>query len=156
MPHPQGEERLPQSAQKFIPHSGRMCVIGDLLEVIDDSAVAEALVQADSPFLRQDGTLEECIFVEMIAQTTAAGNGFKISAEKRKTQKGYLLGAKKLKIHGTARLGDRLKIKTHKSAGFGDFGIIEGSVMRGEEILAEGEIKVVQFFEENAPAGINP
>jgi hypothetical protein len=41
-------------------------------------------------------------------------------------------------------VGDVLRIKAYKSAQFGDFSVIEGSVSRGSQVLAQGEIKVFQ------------
>ena len=89
----------------------------------------------------------------MIAQTIAAGNGFGLTEEQRKTQQGYLLGVKNMKISGAARVGETLKIRAYKYAQYGDFGVIEGTVSRDGEVLAGAEIKVVQTFENKSPAG---
>ena len=144
----------PKKAADFIPHSGLMCMVDDLLSVREGIAVATAVIQENNPFVRKDGTVEEAVFVEMIAQTIAAGSGYELSEEKRRTHQGYLLGIKNIKILGTARAGETLRIKAYKYAQFGDFGIIEGTVFRGEEIIAYGEIKVFQTFDKK-PAG-NP
>jgi 3-hydroxyacyl-[acyl-carrier-protein] dehydratase len=145
----------PKKAADFMPHSGLMCVIDDLLSAGGGKAEASVVIRPGSPFLREDGTVDETVFVEMIAQTIAAGNGHELSDEKLKTRQGYLLGIKNVKITGTARAGDTLRIKAHKYAEFGDFGIIEGAVFRGEEILASGEIKVFQSFD-GKPSEIVP
>ncbi len=142
--------RLPRRAEELIPHSGPMCVIDELVRVGEKCSEAVVTIKGNSPFLRKDGTLEECLFVEMIAQAIAARSGFEISDEKRKTQSGYLLGIRNLKVTGTARAGDTLRIEVCKSAQYGDFCVIEGSVFRGAEVLACGEIKVVQIFEGKA------
>ena len=137
----------PKRAADFIPHSGLMCVVDDLLSVEGGVVIATALIRENNPFVRKDGTVEEAVFVEMIAQTIAAGSGYELSEEKRGTQQGYLLGIKNIKILGTARAGETLKIRAYKSAEFGDFGIIEGTVLRGGEMLASGQIKVFQTFD---------
>ncbi len=146
------QDAWPKKAADFIPHSRLMLMVDDLMSVIDKTAETKTVIGKDHPFVRPDGTLEECVFVEMIAQTIAAGSGHDLTEEKRKTQQGYLLGIKNMKISGTARVGDTLKTTAFKSAQFGDFGIIEGKVTRGEEVLACGEIKVVQTFDAK-PAG---
>ncbi len=143
----QPKESLPQKAAQFIPHSGLMCVVDQLLSTEGNIAETTAIVHADSPFAREDGTVEESIFVEMIAQSIAAGSGYELTKEQRRTQQGYLLGIKQMKIHGTARVGETLTVKAFKAAEFGDFGIIEGTVFRGVQVLASGEIKVVQLVE---------
>ncbi len=144
---------LPRRAEELMPHSGRMCVIDQLVAVSADFAETSVTIKPDSPFARADGMLEACVFVEMIAQSIAARSGFDLSEEKLKNQKGYLLGIKNMKITGSARTGETLKIKVSKTGQYGDFSIIEGLVMNGETVLAQGEIKVVQIVGQS-PAGM--
>ncbi len=138
---------LPRRAEELMPHSGSMCVIDKLITVSEDFAETILTIKPNSPFVRLDGTVEECVFIEMIAQSMAARSGFDLTAEKLKKQKGYLLGIKNMKITGAAKAGDTLKVKVSKSGQYGDFSIIEGTVFNGEKILAQGEIKVVQIIE---------
>ena len=149
-------ESLPKRAEELIPHSGPMCVIDDLTAVGERTAEAVVTVREDSPFLRRDGTMEESVFVEMIAQTIAAGSGFEVSAGDRESQSGYLLGIREMKIMGCARAGDTLKIQAFKYAEYGAFGVIQGSVLRGDEVLARGEIKVIQIFDNKSAAEMLP
>ena len=145
--------RLPRRAEGLMPHSGPMCMIDEITVISEDFAETSATVKADSPFLRRDGTIEDCIFVEMIAQSMAARSGFDLTEEKLKNQKGYLLGIKKMKISGTARAGDKLRIRFSKTGQYGDFTIIEGIVFKGETILAQGELKVIQMIGQSPIAG---
>lgn len=138
-------EPLPQPAVRFIPHRGVMCVIDHLVAVADKTSEAVVTVSAESPFVREDGTLEESLFIEMIAQTIAAGAGYEMTEEKRKTHQGYLLGIRNMKITGTAKVGDRLSIKAVKYLQYENFCVIEGSVHQGANLLAQGEIKVIQL-----------
>lgn len=140
-------EPWPKKAADYMPHSGLMCVIDDLVFSGGGAAEAAAVVCEASPFLRADGTVEEAVFVEMIAQTIASGNGHDLSEEKRKIRQGYLLGVKNLKITGIAKVGDTLRIKAKKTAQFGDFGILEGQIFNGDLLIAAGELKVFQTFE---------
>lgn len=138
------QEALPLKAEAFIPHSGLMCVIDDLIYVGDKDAKTTAVVTSQSPFAREDQTVDECIFIEMMAQTIAAGNGYKLSPKNRQNQEGYLLGVKNLIVNQVAQVGEALSVWAIKIAEFGDFGIIEGKVLSGEIVLAIGEIKVYQ------------
>ncbi len=135
---------LPQKAEPYIPHSGIMCVINHLIEAGEENAVTMAVVVQDSPFANQDGTVDETIFIEMLGQTIAAGNGYKLSDEDRRNQQGFLIGIKNFKIQRPPHVGENLLIKASKSAEFAGFIIIEGSVHSDTEILANGEIKVFQ------------
>jgi predicted hotdog family 3-hydroxylacyl-ACP dehydratase len=141
---------LPQKAEPYIPHSGLMCVVDHLIEVGEKSAATMAVVVQDSPFAGQDGTVDETIFIEMVGQTIAAGNGFKMSEEERRNQQGFLIGIKNLRIQRPPLVGENLLIKASKSAEFAGFIIIEGSVKCGSEVLANGEIKVFQKIVEES------
>jgi len=143
-------KNLPQKAEPYIPHSGFMCVVDHLIEAGDESAVTMAVVVQDSPFASQDGAVDETIFIEMVGQTIAAGNGYKLSEEERKNQQGFLIGIKNFKIQRPPHVGENLLIKASKSAEFGGFGIIDGSVHCGSEVLASGEIKVFQKIVEES------
>ncbi len=137
-------KNLPQKAEPYIPHSELMCVVDHLIEVGEESAVAMAVVVHDSPFAGQNETVDETIFIEMVGQTIAAGNGYKMSEDERKNHQGFLIGIKNFRIHRPPHVGENLLIKASKSAEFGGFIIIEGSVHCGSEVLANGEIKVFQ------------
>ncbi len=141
---------LPQKAEPYIPHSGLMCVVDHLIEVGEENAVTMAVVVQDSPFASQDGAVDEAVFIEMVGQTIAAGNGYKLSEEERKNQQGFLIGIKNFKIRRPPHVGENLLIKASKSAEFGGFIIIDGSVHCGSEVLANGEIKVFQKIVEES------
>lgn len=133
---------LPIDASAYIPHAHEMCVIDDLVTVSEGVGEAVVTVPRSSPFVRADGTMEECLYVEMIAQTMAAAWGFELPVAQRKMLEGYLLGIRTLKIRRSARVGEVLRIRAHKSAEFGEFSVIEGTVKHGSEVLAQGQIKV--------------
>ena len=79
--------------------------------------------------------------MEIIAQAAAAHNGFRTRHLDVRPE-GFLLGARQLKISGTARCGDRLRTTVYKEAKLGDFGVIKGAIFNGDQCIAEGEIKV--------------
>ncbi len=133
---------LPAAVDPLIPQQSPMRLVDRLMSVGERVAVVEADVRPGNPFLRGDGALDEAYHVELIAQAAAAMNGFRTPRAADGGPQGYLLGARNVKIQGQARLGDTLAVRVFKATKFGDFGIIEGRVSRGDEVLAEGEIKV--------------
>lgn len=141
---------LPCSTEGLIPHSGLMRVVDQLTAMHEGQAETQTVMEG-GPFVREDGTLEESIFIEMIAQTIAAGSGYDLTDEERRTQKGYLLGVRDFRVFGCAKQGDTLTAKAKKTAQFSGFGIVEGSVWRGQEQLAAGELKVVQILGDALP-----
>jgi len=134
--------KLPTELAGMIPQQAPMRLVDRLMSVGERVAVVETTVRSDNPFVEEDGTLESSAYLEMIAQSAAAMNGFRTSVREGQEQEGYLLGARQMEVLGSAHVGDTLAIRVFKATRYGDFGVIEGEVARGETILARGEIKV--------------
>ncbi|NQU74301.1 MAG: radical SAM protein [Candidatus Omnitrophica bacterium] len=132
---------LPVAAEQLIPQQAPMRVITKLEKVADRSGEVSVYISNDMLFLREDGFLDETVYLEMIAQAAAALNGFKALGANDKVVEGFLLGAKHLEIFGKAQLGETLTVSIFKDTYYGDFSIIKGKVLRGDELLAQGEVK---------------
>lgn len=133
---------LPLQVDKIIPHKPPMRIIDTLDKLGERSAFCSALINKDMPFIEEDGSIDNVAYLEMIAQSIAALNGFRNLNESGSSPEGYLLGGKSLAIFGKAREGDRLSIMVFKYARYGGFGIVKGIVSNKNEIIARGEIKV--------------
>ncbi len=134
-------EHLPVKADRLVPHKPPMLIIQKLVEVREKLSIAEMKVSRNSIFVGSDGKLDEVSYLEIIAQTIAAHNGFK-NLDNGGEMKGFIAGVKNLKIMGTAKVGDILRVNVYKIIDYGELGIIRGEVVKGEEILASGEIKI--------------
>ena len=134
--------RLPVSAAGVVPQHPPMRVADRLLEVAERSAVVEYVVPAEGPFIMADGRLDEAAYMELMAQAIAALNGFRTRGNGNGRRRGLLLGAENLEVLGDSRCGDRLSVSVFKYAKYGDFGVVKGTVTRGADVLARGEIKV--------------
>jgi len=141
--------KLPLQVDGIIPHKPPMRIIDTLDELAERSASCSALINKDMPFIEEDGSLDNVAYLEMIAQSIAALNGFRNMNESGPSPEGYLLGAKKLEIFGRAGKGDRLLIMVFKYARYGGFGIVKGVVSKNNEIIARGEVKVWHKIEED-------
>ncbi len=133
---------LPLPVDGIIPQKPPMRIIDTLDKLAERSASCSALINKDMPFIEEDGSVDNVAYLEMIAQSIAALNGFRNMNESGSSPEGYLLGAKNLAILGRASEGDRLSIMVFKYARYGGFGIVKGIVSKNSEILARGEIKV--------------
>jgi radical SAM protein with 4Fe4S-binding SPASM domain len=134
--------RLPFPAAEIIPQRSPMRVIDAVIRLGERSGEVSATVSDDMPFSRDDGTMDELAYFEMMAQSIAALEGFKRVGTSESVAGGYLVGAHKLEILGTARVGDRLGVYVEKSSRFGRFGILRATVSRDSTVLARGEIRV--------------
>jgi radical SAM protein with 4Fe4S-binding SPASM domain len=134
--------RLPLAVDEIIPQKPPMRLVDALLAVGDRSGEVSATVSDEMPFVGEDGALAEVAYLEMMAQSIAALNGFKQLGTPESSLEGYLVGAQDLEILERARVGDRLSIRVHKSARFSKFAIVKGTVSREDTVLARGEIKI--------------
>lgn len=134
---------LPAPVGGMIPQQAPMQVVDRLISVGERVAVVETTVRLDSPFVNEDGVLAQAIYLELIAQAAATMHGFRTVHQSGQT-KGLLIGARNVDVRATAKVGDVLSTRVFKASRYGDFGVIEGQVFRGEELLACGEIKVWQ------------
>jgi radical SAM protein with 4Fe4S-binding SPASM domain len=133
---------LPLDAGAVIPQAPPMRVMDTLEQIGDRTAVAVLTVRPDNPFVGPDGALDEAAYLEIMAQAMAAMNGFRTYRASKGRPEGLLLGARNVEILGGARVGDVLRVDVQKCVGYGDLGVIEGRVSRGDTLLAAGEVKV--------------
>ena len=140
---------LPLPVDGIIPQKPPMRIIDTLDTLAERSASCSALIKKDMPFIEDDGSVDNVAYLEMIAQSIAALNGFRNMNESGSSPEGYLLGAKNLAILGRATAGDRLSIMVFKYARYGGFGIVKGIVSKNNEVLARGEIKVWHKIDEH-------
>ena len=134
--------RLPLAVDEIIPHKPPMRLVDTLVKVGERSADVAVTISDDMPFTEKNGKVDESAYIELMAQSIAALNGFKNIDLTTSAAEGFLIGAKRIEILGTARVGDRLNISVCKFARYGDFGIIKGTVSRDNDIIAQGEIKI--------------
>ena len=74
---------LPLPARLLVPHRPPMLIIHQLLERNEDTALAESIVPTEGIFLDPQGGLLPEYFIEFIAQSIAAINGFDARKENR-------------------------------------------------------------------------
>ena len=141
---------LPVDAVKVVPHKPPMLLIDKLIEIKERSSVSEMEISDDMIFIGEKGILDRESYAEIISQAIAAQDGFKHFGNNRTRSEGLLLGIKNLEVFGDARVGDKLSIHVYKVAKYGDFGIIQGEVFKGNDVIARGEIKLWQ--NDNSPA----
>lgn len=133
---------LPLPVDRMIPQMPPMRIIDTIDKLAERCAQCSVLIKEDMPFIQRDGSVDHVAYLEMMAQSIAALNGFRNMGASDSAPEGYLLGAKNLKTNKTAYTGDRLSIMVFKYARYGGFCIVKGVVKRDNKTLAEGEIKI--------------
>ena len=135
---------LPVDSDEFLPQFPPMRFIDTLTKLDENTGEAVYTVPEKSPFVDEKGQLDRVVFFEMMAQAAAIYEGVKTNKVGADRIQGFLLGARRFNIYKSAYAGDRLTVTALKTTEFGDFSIIDGAVRRGDETLAEGEIKLFQ------------
>ncbi len=136
--------RLPVGVAPLIPQGDPMRLVDTLRSVGERIATAGVTVRPGMPFVDDAGVLSDAAYLEMMAQAAAAMGGFG-KRGRAEREAGLMLGTRNLEILGQARVGDELEIEVFKSARLGGFGIVQGCVRRREDVLARGEIKILQL-----------
>ena len=137
---------LPLEAQKLLPHRGQMLLIDSVLSANEDGGTALADLSTQSIGLGPDGNMLPPFYIELAAQAYAAVCGYHLQSRGLPIPEGYLVGVQKFQIN--PQLSDfefsstELLIKVQTVGDFDGFAVVEGSISRENEILAEGRIKI--------------
>jgi 3-hydroxyacyl-[acyl-carrier-protein] dehydratase len=146
---------LPLPAEMFIPHRPPMRLVETLISYGAAAGLVEAVPAADGILVDADGVMDEVALVELLAQGYAVIKGYDDLLNGKEISKGFLVGVRKLRIAGRARAGERLLVRIRTVGSFEGFAVAEGEVVRNDEVIASGTIKlwIVADAGAAAPAG---
>jgi 3-hydroxyacyl-[acyl-carrier-protein] dehydratase len=142
---------LPIKAEILVPHRGAMCLIDNLIDYETDHGRVTACFLPDSPFVIDDsGRVDAMALVELVAQSYAAGEGYRDLLAGKRPPEGYLVGISAVTFHKDAHAGEELFIDVGTVESFDKFFIASGKVQRGPELLVEVTL-TIYINSENAP-----
>ena len=130
--------------RRLVPHKPPMLLIDRLLEVKERASVSEMTVQADMIFVNGAGHSMTPPIRRSFRRPSPPRKGSASSGAAIHSQEGLPARRQEPRDPRHARVGDTLRISVFKVAKYGDFGIIQGEVTKGEELIARGEVKVWQ------------
>lgn len=133
---------LPVKADKLIPHRQGMKLIDQLTGYSEDDGTAVLCVHQDNLFVDNNQRLDSIVFIELLAQTAAAHSGYKALAGAGDPMFGFLVGVKDFKVLGSAGVGELLTLTIHRDFQMDNVIFLSGKVLRREEVLAEGILKL--------------
>jgi len=133
---------LPLAAEAALPHRLPLRLVDTLVEVTEDGALCEALPRPGHLFANAEGVLHAVALLEMMAQSFAALRGYRMFAGGGPVQMGYLVGVRNFRSLSPARTADTLRIEVRETGSVDVFHMADAKVLRGEELLAEGSIRV--------------
>ncbi len=135
---------LPMPVDNLIPQKHGMRVVSTLLKVEERFAEVESIISQDSPFAEKDGTLNNVIYMEIMAQSAAVMDGFSKFDTGASSPGGFLIGGKNIIINRKAYVNEKLITDIYKTAKFGSFGVLTAAIRSKDKTVARGEIKIFQ------------
>ena len=133
----------------LIPHREKIKIISGMLEIQENSATSVALVNPDWP-LYEDGAVNSLVLIEAIAQTAAIVEGYKRKQRGKSGVKGWLVGIKNAEFKvEKIPVNTNLMIMITSTYSFDNYGVVEGTVKAGEEVLATVTLQALRLNEDN-------
>lgn len=142
------QQQFPCSVGELLLHKPPMLLVGIILERSclnedNDTALVEATVPVDGPFVHENTILAEYL-IEVAAQSIAAVDSFDARFENRTTTEGFLVGVDNFSIVRTPDPGDTLQIDLRQSFSFGDIKIYDCLLRLSGKQIGQGQIKIWQ------------
>jgi predicted hotdog family 3-hydroxylacyl-ACP dehydratase len=125
----------------FLPQRPPFIMISKLLYVEDKKTVTGYIVAEDN-ILVEDGIFTEAGLLENMAQTAAAGAGYKATIEYKPVLNGYIGMVKNFLLFGLPKANDILKTEVTETSRFFMMQTIQGKIWCGEKLLAQCEMKI--------------
>lgn len=131
--------------ESLIPHREPIKIITEIVELGDNTGIAAAVVNERWPLC--DGrTVRSLVLIEAIAQTAALVEGYKRQKENKSGAKGWLVGIKSAEFKtDVIALSTRITVFVKSLYAFEDYGVIEGVVKSGDEILATAVLQALRL-----------
>ncbi|HEY8396606.1 MAG TPA: 3-hydroxyacyl-ACP dehydratase [Flavihumibacter sp.] len=125
----------------ILPQRPPFVMIDGLLQ--DDSTLTETVfeIRPDN-ILVENGRATAALLVENIAQTAAAGAGYKALQGDGPVLVGFIGAIKDLQIHSLPEVGTLLKTRARQINQVFNVSIVEGTVYDGDTLLARCEMKI--------------
>lgn len=132
---------LPMDVLQLVPHRPPMLLVSKLVEKRGTWAKVRASWPGEGMFHDTDFPFYE-YYIELVAQSIAAAQGYEALEEGRETKEGMLVGIDSFSFSQLPDPEAELEIEVELEFEFGAVKIIKGLVYCGEELLAQGKIKV--------------
>jgi predicted hotdog family 3-hydroxylacyl-ACP dehydratase len=131
----------------FLPQQPPFIMVGKLLQA-DEKITISGFTVEENNILVEDGLFTEAGLLENIAQTAAAGAGYKAAMENKPVLNGYIAQVKNFLLFGLPKVNDELKTEVSQEGSFSYLQTVQGKVWCGEKLLAQCEMKI--FLQEES------
>ena len=126
---------------QFIPQRPPFVMIDNIISADEMTSVTSFTIREGHLFV-EDGVFTESGLVENMAQTAAAGTGYKAQQENKPAPIGFIGALKGLQIEALPRVGETITTKIIFITQVMNAHIVQGTVMVGEKEIASCEFKI--------------
>jgi predicted hotdog family 3-hydroxylacyl-ACP dehydratase len=131
--------------EDFIPHREPIRIISEVIEINEESAITGAVVNSNWPLYDGDA-VNSLVLIEAIAQAAALIEGYKKKKQGKAGVKGWLVGIKSAEFkQATIPVDTRLVIAVKSLYSFDNYGVIEGTVKSGEDVLVVAVLQALRM-----------
>ncbi len=127
---------------KYIPQAAPFVMIDELVSSDETQTTCRFTIPSDNIFINDNGYFLEAGLIEHIAQTAAAGVGYKAEEENAKPPVGFIGQIKNLVVNKLPKVGDTLETKIINQNQVMNVFIVWGEVRLKNEIIAQAEYKI--------------
>ena len=133
--------------EDYIPHREPIRIISEVIDIDDDFAITGAVVNSNWPLF--DGeAVNSLVLIEAIAQTAALIEGYKKKKQGKPGVKGWLVGIKSAEFkQATLPVDTRVVITVKSLYSFDNYGVIEGTVRSGDDVLVVAVLQALRMDE---------
>jgi 3-hydroxyacyl-[acyl-carrier-protein] dehydratase len=125
----------------YIPQRPPFVMVDKILSVSEQETITSFEIQADN-LLCENGVFYEAGLIENIAQTVAAGAGYRRKEENSDPEIGFIGAVKKLKISSLPKIGNTIKTAVNLITRFENALIVQGSVFENEISIAKCQMNI--------------
>jgi predicted hotdog family 3-hydroxylacyl-ACP dehydratase len=126
---------------EYLPHRPPFLMVGQLISVTGSATTSSFAIREDNLFCA-GGLFYEGGLIENIAQTVAAGAGYRERENNQGSAIGMIGAIKKLKISKRPYIGDVLTTETKLITEFENALVIEGSILCDNLIIAQCQMNI--------------
>ncbi len=131
--------------EALIPQREPIKIITEIIELHDDLVITAAVVNERWP-LYDGHAVNPLVLIEAIAQTSAIAEGHKRMLQGKSGVKGWLVGIKSAQFFTDALApGTRMTVFVKSPYSFDNYGVIDGIVKAGDDILATAVLQAIRL-----------
>lgn len=125
----------------YIPQRAPFVMVDEIVQANEAASVTRFTIRQGHLFVN-DGMFTEAGLVENMAQTAAAGTGYRTHAEGLPPQIGYIGAIKNLVVYKLPLIGDTITTEITFAHQVLNVHVVNGSVMLDGEQIASCELKI--------------